>query len=174
MPAPILVAYATHYGSTAETAQFIASVFEDQNQPALCQPAREVTNLQGVRAVVLGAPLFMFHWHKDALRFLDRFRKVLPALPAAAFALGPGPPPSRAQKKNGPTRAPSWIKNSPPAPGSPPHPSRSLAGGGTRAKLVSPSKLLPARCPPATCATGTLSAPGRKRFSLINHPTRPK
>lgn len=89
MSAPILVAYATHYGSTAETAQFIASVFEDQNQPALCQPARGVKSLEGVRAVVLGAPLFMFHWHKDALRFLDRFRKVLPALPAAAFALGP-------------------------------------------------------------------------------------
>ena len=89
MPAPILVAYATRYGSTAEVAEFIASTLEGRGLSARCQPAREVKSLQGIQAVVLGAPLFMLHWHKDALRFLDRFCKVLPALPAAAFALGP-------------------------------------------------------------------------------------
>ena len=89
MPSPILVAYATRYGSTAEVAEFIASTLEGRGLSARCQPAREVKSLQGIQAVVLGAPLMMVHWHKDALRFLDRFRKVLPALPAAAFALGP-------------------------------------------------------------------------------------
>ncbi len=89
MSAPILIAYATRYGSTAEVAQFIASTLESRGIQTLCQPAREVKNLQGVRAVVLGAPLFMFHWHKDALRFLDRFRGELSALPSAVFALGP-------------------------------------------------------------------------------------
>lgn len=89
MSAPILVAYATRYGSTAEVAQFIASTLESRGISTLCQPAREVKSLQSVRAVVLGAPLFMFHWHKDALRFLDRFRGELSALPSAAFALGP-------------------------------------------------------------------------------------
>ena len=89
MSAPILVAYATRYGSTAEVAQFIASTLESRGISTLCQPAREVKSLQGIQAVVLGAPLFMFHWHKDALRFLDRFRADLQSIPTAAFALGP-------------------------------------------------------------------------------------
>ena len=172
MPAPILVAYATRYGSTAEVAEFIASTLQSRGLSARCQPAREVKSLQGIQAVVLGAPLMMVHWHTDALRFLDRFHADLQNIPTAASRWDP--PPSRALKKNGPKRAPSSKKNLPAAPGSPPHPSRSLAGGGTRAKLVSPSKPSPARCPPATCATGTLSAPGRKRFSLISRPARPK
>ena len=89
MPAPILVPYATRCGSTAEVAEFIASTLEGRGISARCQPAREVKSLQGIQAVVLGAPLFMLHWHKDALRFLDRFRADLQSLPTAAFALGP-------------------------------------------------------------------------------------
>jgi menaquinone-dependent protoporphyrinogen oxidase len=52
-------------------------------------PAREVRALDGIGAVVLGAPLYMFHWHKCALHFLERQRTALRALPIAIFALGP-------------------------------------------------------------------------------------
>jgi len=38
---------------------------------------------------VLGAPLFMFHWHKDAIRFLLQHHKALMERPVAVFALGP-------------------------------------------------------------------------------------
>jgi menaquinone-dependent protoporphyrinogen oxidase len=31
----------------------------------------------------------MFHWHKDALRFLSRHREALTKRPVALFALGP-------------------------------------------------------------------------------------
>jgi menaquinone-dependent protoporphyrinogen oxidase len=31
----------------------------------------------------------MFHWHKDALRFLSKHRKNLTEIPVAVFALGP-------------------------------------------------------------------------------------
>lgn len=41
-------------------------------------------------AVVLGAPLYMFHLHKDALRFLSHHQKALTGgLPIAVFAGGP-------------------------------------------------------------------------------------
>jgi menaquinone-dependent protoporphyrinogen oxidase len=53
------------------------------------QLLREVRTLAGYRAVVLGAPLFMFHWHKDALSFLSRHREALMERPVAVFALGP-------------------------------------------------------------------------------------
>ena len=39
--------------------------------------------------MVVGAPLFMFRWHKDATGFLARFREGLLARPVAVFSLGP-------------------------------------------------------------------------------------
>ena len=39
--------------------------------------------------LVLGAPLYMFHWHKDAKAFLSRHQETLEKLPVAVFALGP-------------------------------------------------------------------------------------
>ena len=50
MPAPILVAYATHYGSTAETAQFIATTLESRGIQTLCQPASDLRDWDAIRA----------------------------------------------------------------------------------------------------------------------------
>jgi menaquinone-dependent protoporphyrinogen oxidase len=49
----------------------------------------KVRTLESYSAVVLGAPLLMFHWHKDALNFLSRHRNALSERPVAIFALGP-------------------------------------------------------------------------------------
>ncbi len=38
---------------------------------------------------MIGAPLYMFHLHKDAQRFLQRHHKRLMGLPVAIFAGGP-------------------------------------------------------------------------------------
>jgi menaquinone-dependent protoporphyrinogen oxidase len=48
-----------------------------------------VQSLAPYGAVLLGAPLFMFRWHKEALRFLSQHRKDLTVRPVAVFALGP-------------------------------------------------------------------------------------
>jgi menaquinone-dependent protoporphyrinogen oxidase len=61
-------------------------------------PVREVRTLVGYDAVVLGAPLIMFHWHKDALGFLARHREALAERPVAIFALGPVHDPHDAQE----------------------------------------------------------------------------
>jgi menaquinone-dependent protoporphyrinogen oxidase len=89
MPAKILVAYATKYGSTQEVAEVIAQVLHGEALDVDIRPAREVHSLDGVQAVILGAPLYMFHWHNDAHQFLARHRKMLETLPVAVFALGP-------------------------------------------------------------------------------------
>ena len=55
-----------------------------------CRPAeRGEDPLEGYTAVVVGAPLYMFHWHKDAKSFLSRHRQALMARPVAVFAMGP-------------------------------------------------------------------------------------
>jgi menaquinone-dependent protoporphyrinogen oxidase len=94
MSASVLVAYATQYGSTREVADAIATTLREGGLEVDLQPARKVRRLEGYRAVVLGAPLYMFHWHKDARRFLSRHRRALTSpppegLPVAIFAIGP-------------------------------------------------------------------------------------
>ncbi|MEA3458686.1 MAG: flavodoxin domain-containing protein [Candidatus Thermoplasmatota archaeon] len=85
----VLVGYATRYGSTQEVAEAVAATLREHGLEVDIQPMRKVRTLAGYRAVVLGAPLFMFHWHKDALRFLSRHREALTERPVAIFVLGP-------------------------------------------------------------------------------------
>ena len=89
MSGSILVGFATSYGSTKEVAETIAATLDDSGLSAGCQPLSKVRSLEGYDAVVLGAPLYMFRWHKDAKGFLSRHRQALAARPAAVFALGP-------------------------------------------------------------------------------------
>lgn len=89
MSVRILVAYATRYGSTQEVAEAVAQTLSKGGVVADVELARQVRTLAGYSAVVLGAPLMMYRWHKDALKFLARFRDALAGRPVAVFALGP-------------------------------------------------------------------------------------
>jgi menaquinone-dependent protoporphyrinogen oxidase len=86
----VLVAYATTHGSTQEVAEVVASTLREQGLTVEVQPARNVRKLEGYGAVVLGAPLYMFRLHRDAPRFLNKFRKAFTSgLPVAIFSGGP-------------------------------------------------------------------------------------
>jgi menaquinone-dependent protoporphyrinogen oxidase len=89
MSTKLLVAFATRYGSTQEVAEAITTTLRDSGAEVELQLLREVRSVTGYTGIVLGAPLFMFRWHKDALGFLKRHRTALMQLPVAVFALGP-------------------------------------------------------------------------------------
>jgi len=90
MKTKVLVAYASSYGSTQEIAEAISETLRSKELAVDLQPIGNLRTLEGYSAVVLGAPLYMFHWHKDALRFLSQYRKILTDhLPVAIFAGGP-------------------------------------------------------------------------------------
>jgi menaquinone-dependent protoporphyrinogen oxidase len=89
MSALVLVGYATQSGSTQQVAEQIAVTLRERGHAVDLQPIRQVRKFEGYSAVVLGAPLYMFHWHKDALGFLSRHRNALTQMPVAIFALGP-------------------------------------------------------------------------------------
>ncbi len=89
MSKSVLVGYATRYGSTREVADAVATTLRESGLAAELQPVREVRTLEGYSALVLGAPLYMFRWHKDARRFLSRHRKAITERQVAVFALGP-------------------------------------------------------------------------------------
>ncbi len=90
MATSILVTYASSYGSTQEVAEDIAATLRAQGGEIDLRPIRKVQTLSGYSAVVLGAPFYMFRWHKDAHHFLTRFQRDLTnGLPIAIFAGGP-------------------------------------------------------------------------------------
>lgn len=85
----ILVTYTSRYGSTREVAENVAKVLSESGAAVDVRPARTIKTLQGYRAVVLGAPLYIGRWLKDAHRFLKRHQNALETLPVAIFSLGP-------------------------------------------------------------------------------------
>lgn len=85
----ILVAFATDYGSTQEIAEAIAMQLRKHALDVDILPMRSVRDLSEYQTIVMGAPLYMFHWHKDAHSLLSHHRKSLEKLPVAIFALGP-------------------------------------------------------------------------------------
>jgi menaquinone-dependent protoporphyrinogen oxidase len=89
MSTSVLVAYATRYGSTQEVAEAVAATLRERGLEVDIQPMQKVRTLEGYRAVVLGAALYMSHLYKDARRFLSQHRKALTERPVAIFALGP-------------------------------------------------------------------------------------
>lgn len=89
MTAPVLVAYATQYGSTREVAEAVAAELREGGLAVEVRPTREVRTVEGYRTVVLGAPFYIGRWHGDAQRFLSQHREALTQRTVAVFALGP-------------------------------------------------------------------------------------
>jgi menaquinone-dependent protoporphyrinogen oxidase len=86
---PILVAYASKHGSTAEVAEVIAASLTEHGLEVDVRRADDVEEPVGYGGVVLGGALYMGRLHRDARRFLHRHRETLASLPFAVFAMGP-------------------------------------------------------------------------------------
>lgn len=89
MQTRVLVAYASKYGSTQEVAEAIATALRENNLLVDLMPVRKIKTLEEYTAIVLGAPLYIASWHKEARSFLSRNREALTKRPVAVFALGP-------------------------------------------------------------------------------------
>lgn len=89
MQIKVLVSYASRYGSTQEVAEAIAATLRENELLLDLKPIREVKTLEEYTGIILGAPIYMLHWHKEALGFLSRHREALTKRPVAVFALGP-------------------------------------------------------------------------------------
>jgi menaquinone-dependent protoporphyrinogen oxidase len=89
MTAPVLVTWATRYGSTEEVALQIASVLREKGVGVDAYPMRDARRLESYEAIVLGAALYIGRLHRDARHFLDAHREELRARRVALFVLGP-------------------------------------------------------------------------------------
>jgi menaquinone-dependent protoporphyrinogen oxidase len=89
MEEKVLVAFASKYGSTREVAVAVTAALRESGLAADLQPMSNVRSLEPFGAVVLGAPLYIGHWHGDVARFLARHHEALVRRVSAFFTLGP-------------------------------------------------------------------------------------
>ncbi len=85
----VLVAYGTTNGSTAEIAEAVAGVLRREGLTAEVLPARSVRGVTPYDAVVVGGGLYAGRWHRDARRFVRRYRRDLAGMPLWFFSSGP-------------------------------------------------------------------------------------
>jgi menaquinone-dependent protoporphyrinogen oxidase len=83
----VLVTYVTKSGSTRDVAEAIAEEMNKAGVEARILPLKEVKDVSGYAAVVLGAPMIM-GWHKDALNYLKKHKEELKEKPLALFLTG--------------------------------------------------------------------------------------
>ena len=76
MQTKVLMGFATKYGSTQEVAEAIAATFHEKGLLVDLKQVRDVKTLDEYNAVVLGVPLYMLKWHKEATIFFQDTGKL--------------------------------------------------------------------------------------------------
>jgi menaquinone-dependent protoporphyrinogen oxidase len=85
----VLVAHASRHGATRGIAERIGSRLGEAGLDAEVRAARDVKDVSGYDAFVVGGAAYMFHWLKDATAFVKRHRAVLAGRPVWLFSSGP-------------------------------------------------------------------------------------
>ena len=82
----ILVAYATMAGSTAEVARAVGEEIAKGGVQVDVLPLNQVKDLKAYDGVVVGG-LMIMGWHRAAIRFLRKNRRVFQRIPLAVFVM---------------------------------------------------------------------------------------
>lgn len=85
----VLVTYATRHGSTAGIAERVAAGLREAGITVEILAARDVGDVTGYDAFVIGGAAYMFHWLGDATSFVKKHRAVLAQRPTWLFSSGP-------------------------------------------------------------------------------------
>ena len=85
----VLVAYASRMGSTAEIAEAVGATLREAGLTVTVCRCDEVGTLDGYDAVLLGSAMYVRHWEREAVEFLERFGAQLTSRPTWLFQSGP-------------------------------------------------------------------------------------
>lgn len=83
-----LVVYASKAGSTREVAEKVAEVLTSNGLTLDVRPVKQVRNLKGYDAVVLGTAVRMYKPLGMMMTFVNHHKKALSQVPTAAFTVG--------------------------------------------------------------------------------------
>ena len=84
----VLVVYASADGSTKEIAERIAACLSERGFQVVVQPARQVGDIEGFDAIVVGSAVHARQWLGDATVFVNRYRQILARQPLWTFSVG--------------------------------------------------------------------------------------
>jgi menaquinone-dependent protoporphyrinogen oxidase len=84
---PILVAYATRFGSSREIAQAIVEEMREHGCTAEALCVQDVSTLDGYAGVVVGGPVNRGQWLPEAIRFVEQRAEALRKVPVALFCV---------------------------------------------------------------------------------------
>jgi len=85
----VLVAYASKAGSTKGIAEFIGEKLRQKGLQVDVQEVGSVKNAGEYDAFVIGSAVYMFHWQKEATKFVSRNKSLLAGRPVWLFSSGP-------------------------------------------------------------------------------------
>ena len=85
----VLVAYASKSGSTKGIAEFVGEKLREQGMQVDVQEVGAVRNAADYDAFVIGSAVYMFHWLKEAKKFVSKNSSLLVNRPVWLFSSGP-------------------------------------------------------------------------------------
>jgi len=85
----VLVAYASRMGATAEIAEAVGATLRESGLAVTVRRCDAVEAIDDFDAVVVGSALYIRHWERDAVEFLERFGPELAFRPTWLFQSGP-------------------------------------------------------------------------------------
>ncbi len=85
----VLVVYGSSRGGTAGLAVMLAEALGHHDVEAVVEPAKQVDDLSGYDAVIVGGALYSNRWHPDAVGFVHRFQRALLGREVWFFSSGP-------------------------------------------------------------------------------------
>ena len=85
----VLVAYASKHGSTKGIADFIGEKIRERGLQVDVLEVEQVKNVGDYDAFVIGSAVYMFHWMKEAAKFVSRNESILSTRPIWLFSSGP-------------------------------------------------------------------------------------
>jgi menaquinone-dependent protoporphyrinogen oxidase len=91
MTGKILIAYTSRKGSTEGIARAIGEELEAAGCSVAVAAMEGISSLEGYKAVIIGAPVYMARVEKAVPGFVARNREGLLVVPVAAFAVGIAP-----------------------------------------------------------------------------------
>jgi len=84
----VLVAYCSHYGSTAEVAQTIANTLREEGAEADVYSVTDDIDLSPYTAAILGSAIYRGSWPDEIVTFVREHRDVLSEIPIGLFTVG--------------------------------------------------------------------------------------
>ncbi|NUT18889.1 MAG: flavodoxin [Hamadaea sp.] len=84
-----MIAYGSKRGGTAGLADMIGAELIAHGLRVDVRPAARILSVDGYKGVIVAGALYNSRWHRDARRFVNRFRSALQSIPVWLIASGP-------------------------------------------------------------------------------------